>query len=524
MSAEDAAFLYFEKPDAPLHIGSLGIFEGAIDFGQLYASIDARMHLIPRYRQMPVIPPFYAGHPTWEDDTKFSLERHMRHVRMPAPGTDLQLRELCSELFEPMLARDRPLWDIIMIYGLEGDRTAMLSRVHHCLVDGVSGVELLLALLDLVPNPEPTPQPAEPWQPKARPTPWESWADATFEAWTRGLRNVTEFQQNLLDPRGQMRRMTDLAHAFEVALPAALRQPPKAIWNKPVSGKRRVAWSEMSFQEVRRIRSAIGGTVNDVMLTLLGGALGRYLQTRGQKVDGTAVRMMIPVNVRSEDQKGALGNRVSMMLPDIPLGIADPVARLQAVRQEMQRLKDESQANAFEALAGLSENIPAALHAMAGINGVPPGGANMVCTNVPGPMIPLWSVGHRLLASYPMLPLAGDLGIGAGIMSFNKSLYFGIMSDPTIIGDVDLIAQYLDDEFRALREAAGVPESDLPDIGAPVRSTNGNGHSTNGHAPAHEPPPAPLASQPEPEPRAAQPEPEPQPMETEPAEEPIPAP
>jgi len=513
MSAEDAAFLYFEKPDAPLHIGSLGIFEGEIDFDRLYKSIDARMHLIPRYRQMAVIPPFYAGHPTWEDDPKFSLERHMRHVRMPAPGTDAQLRELCSELFEPMLPRDRPLWDIIMIYGLEGDRTAMLSRVHHCLVDGVSGVELLLALLDLVPNPEPTPQPAEPWQPKAPPTPLESWADATFEAWSRGVRNATEFQRNLLDPRGQMRRMTDLAHALEVALPAALRQPPKQVWNKPVSGKRRVAWAEMSFQEVRRIRSAIGGTVNDVMLTLLGGALGRYLRTHGHKTDGAAVRMMIPVNVRSQDQKGALGNRVSMMLPNIPLGIADPVARLQAVRQEMQRLKDESQANAFEALVELSAGIPAAIHAMAGMNGVPPGGANLICTNVPGPMIPLWSVGHRLLASYPLLPLAGDLGIGAGIMSFNKSLYFGIMSDPTIIGDVDLIAQYLDEEFRALREAAGVPESDLPDIGAPVRS--GNGHGTNGHAPAPEPPPAP---------EAVQPESEPQPAESQPAEAPIPAP
>ena len=480
MSPEDAAFLYFEKPDAPLHIGSVGILEGTVDFERLYASIDARMHQIPRYRQMAVIPPFYAGHPTWEDDANFSLERHLRLVRIDAPGTDAQLRQLCSELFEPMLPRDRPLWDIILIHGLEGDRTAMVSRVHHCLVDGVSGVELLLALLDLVPNPEPPAPPAEPWEPKAPPTPLQSWADAVFESWSRGLQNISEFQQNLLDPRGQMRRMTDFARAVETALPA-LRQPPKMPWNKPVSGKRRVGWTEMSFQEVRGIRSAIGGTVNDVMLTLLGGALGRYLQTRGEASHGTSsVRLMIPVNVRSEDQKGALGNRVSMMLPNIPTGISDPALRLRAVSEEMQRLKTESQANAFEAFVQLSENVPAAFHALAGINGVPPGGANLVCTNVPGPMIPLWSVGHRLLTSYPMLPLAGDLGIGVGIMSFNKSLYFGVMSDPTIIDDVDLIVRYIDEEFRALREAAGVAESDLPDIGAAPR--NGNGHGANGKA------------------------------------------
>lgn len=485
MSAEDAAFMYFEKPDAPLHIGSVGIFEGTIDFDRLYASIDARMHLIPRYRQLAVIPPFYAGHPTWEDDPTFSLERHLRVVQIPAPGTDEQLRELSSQLFAPMLPRDKPLWDIVLVHGLEGDRTAMVTRVHHCLVDGVSGVELLLALLDLVPNPEPTPPPAEPWAPKATPTPLQSWADAMFEEWQRGIQQFSEFQQNMLNPRGQMRRMTDLARAVEVALPAAMRQPTKTRWNKPVGGGRRVGWSEMSFQEVRGIRSALGGTVNDVMLTLLGGALGRYMRHHGEKTDGTTVRMMIPVNVRAEDQKGTLGNRVSMMLPNVPVGIEDPAVRLQAVRDEMQRLKDDSQANAFEAFVQLSANIPAAFHAMAGINGVPPGGANLVCTNVPGPMIPLWSVGHRMLAIYPLLPLAGDLGIGVGIMSFNKSLYFGVMSDPAIIDDVERITDYLDEEFRALRTAAGVEVSDLPDFGAPTR--NGNGHNRNGHAVKPEP-------------------------------------
>ena len=479
MSAEDAWFLYFEKPDAPLHIGSVAIYEGTIPFEKMYASMDARMHLIPRDRQRAVIPPLYAGHPTWEDDPKFSLDRHLRLLELPAPGTTEQLMELCGDLFAEMLPRDRPLWDITAITGIDGDKTAYLSRVHHCLVDGVSGIELLLATLDLVPNPEPTPPPAEPWQPKEPPRPLEAWADAIFDQWNRDVQAFTAWQQNLLDPRTQMRQMTELGRALEIALPAALRQPARTPWNKPVGNKRRAAVTEMSFQEVRGIRSSVGGTVNDVMLSILGGGLGRYLLDHGVKTSGMTLRLMIPVNVRADDEKGALGNRVSMMLPEIPVGIADPVERLAAVRAEMERLKSRNQANAFESLMRVATNVPAAYHALAGSGGVPPGGANLVCTNVPGPMIPLYSVGHRMLAHYPFVPLAGDMGIGVGITSVDKSLYMGIMSDPNIIDDVELIAKYCADEFKALREAAGVPVSDLPDFRArPAR--NGNGQIGNG--------------------------------------------
>lgn len=476
MSAEDAWFLYFEKPDAPLHIGSVAIYDGTIPFEKMYASMEARMHLIPRYRQRAIIPPLYAGHPTWEDDPKFSLDRHLRLLELPAPGTQERLLKLCGDLFAEILPRDRPLWDITVIHGLEGGRTAYLSRVHHCLVDGVSGIELLLATLDLVPNPEPTPPPAVPWQPKEPPRPLDSWADAVFDQWNRDVQAFTEWQQNLLDPRSQMRQMTEFGRALEIALPAALRQPARTPWNKPVGNKRRAAVTEMSFQEVRGIRSSVGGTVNDVMLTILGGGLGRYLVDHGVKTSGMTVRLMIPVNVRADDEKGALGNRVSMMLPEIPVGIADPVERLAAVRAEMERLKSRHQANAFESLMRVATNLPAAYHALAGSGGVPPGGANLVCTNVPGPMIPLYSVGHRMLAHYPLVPLAGDMGIGVGITSVDKNLYMGIMSDPNIIDDVDLIAKYCADEFKALREATGVPVSDLPEFGGrPARNGNGSG-------------------------------------------------
>lgn len=481
MSAEDAAFLYFERPEAALHIGSVAIYEGTVPLDDLHTSMAARMHLIPRYRQRVIIPPLFAGHPTWEDDPEFSLDRHIRVVQVPAPGTEAQVRELACEIFAPMLPRDRPLWDMTLLHGLEGGRTAIVSRVHHCLVDGVSGIELLLAVLDLTANPEPTPPPATPWQPVTPPDPLAAWADATFDQWNRNMRAAADWQSNLLDPRGQMRAMNDFTRSMQTVLPN-LRPPTRTPWNKPIGSRRSVAWTHMSFQEVRGIRGSIGGTVNDVMLTVLGGALGRYLRGCGVNTDGMKVRLMIPVNVRNEAEKGALGNRVSMMMPNIPVGIADPVQRLEAVRGEVETLKARHQADAFESLRRMTENAPAVYHALAGMGGIPPGGANLVCTNVPGPMIPLYAVGHRMIAHYPLVPLAGDMGLGVGITSFDKALYMGIMCDPNLLDDIEKVAEYAADEFRMLREAAGVPVDDLPQIGArPKRngvSPNGSGHTS----------------------------------------------
>ncbi len=474
MSAQDASFLYFEKPDAPLHIGSVAIYDGTIDFERAYTSINARMHTIPRYRQRTLIPPFYAGHPTWEDDPGFSLDRHLTLLELQ-PGTSMeQLSEISSAIFEEPLPRDRPLWAMTLITGLQGDRSAIVSRVHHCLVDGVSGIELLLAVLDLVPNPEPTPQPAEPWEPKTAPNPMESWGEAVFESWAAGVRNFAEAQQNLLDPRAQFRSMTSFARAVEIALPTAFRRAAPTPWNKPIGGKRRAAWTEMNFQEVRCIRSRLGGTVNDVVLTVLGGGLGRYLQGKGVNTDGMKLRFMIPVNVRSESELGALGNRVSMMLPDIPVGIANPADRLVAVRGEMERLKAQEQGNAFESFSRASANLPAVVHALAGMAGIPGGAINLVCTNVPGPLIPLYCVGHRMLAHYPMVPLAADLGIGVGITSYDKDLFMGIMSDSDLVGDVETIRDYISAEFKLLRTLADVPVSDLPTFNG---TSSRNGHT-----------------------------------------------
>jgi len=465
MNAADAWFLYFEKPHAPLHIGSLGIFDGDIPVQATIDGVAERIHLIPRYRQRAVFPPLFSGHPTWEDDPKFALDRHIREEVLPAPGDEAQLRELCASVCEERLPRDRPLWDITVVRGLEGGRSAYISRVHHCLVDGVSGMELLMALLDLTPNPPPPAPPDREWSPAPQPTPVESWADGMLDSFTRNVLGFAGAQRQALDAWGSLRRMTDFAQSLARALPAAIRLPAPTIWNRPVGRRRRFAFSTISFQEVRAIRSALGGTVNDVALVVLAGALGRYLEEHGVRTRGKKLRLMTPVNVRSETERGDLGNRVSMMLPELPVDIDDVVKRLEAVREEIGRMKSSEQGRVFDQVARLGENAPAAFHALAGMGGIPAGMINLVCTNVPGPLIPLYAAGKRMVANYPLLPLTGDLGLGVAITSYDNSLNFGIACDPTIVADVERIGELLDEEFVTLRNAAGVPASDLPDIG-----------------------------------------------------------
>lgn len=466
MSAEDAFFLYFERPHAPLHVASLCLFEGDIPIKKAREGLESRLHLIPRYRQRPVFPPLLGGYPAWEDDPRFSLDRHVRLIEAPRPVSEARLHEISADFFAEPLPRDRPLWEMAVVHGIEGGRTAYITKVHHCLVDGVSGVELTLVLLDVSPSPPPTPSPGH-WEPKPNPTRAGSWLEGVIDQVANGMIAATEWQRDLVDPRHALRLASDLSTALRHGLEAAMQWPTPAIWNKPVGKDRRLAFVKMPFQEVRAIRSSLGGTVNDVVLTILGGALGRYLKARGGPVADKSLRLMIPVNVRTEEQRGALGNRVSMMLPQIPVGIDDPIERFTAVRTTMDALKGSGQGAAFDRLLGLIEPAPAAFAALAGRVGLLPGMINLACTNVPGPLIPLYSTGHRMLDFYPMLPLAGDLGLGVAILSYDQSLHWGISCDPKLVPDVEAVGALVSEEFQTLRDAAGVPATDLPkEIGA----------------------------------------------------------
>ncbi len=470
MTAQDAAFLYFERPHAPLHIGSLGVYEGQVPYQRFVDHIDSRMPTIPRYRQRAHFVPFGLAHPTWEDDPDFTVERHISVLALPAPGTDAQLRELSVKLFQEPLDRNKPLWEMHVINGLEGDRSAILSKVHHCMVDGVSGIELLLAVVDLQPEPAPPPE-AEPWEPRTLPGTSAQLADAFWDNLATQREIAQEIQESIFNPRPRLKRAQDVARSLTNASPWMSRPAPRTPFTTNLTADRQVAFTEMSFPEIREIRSSLGGTVNDVVLAILSGALRSYLDGRGYDVTGEEPRVAIPVNVRMEDEEGALGNRISMMLTPLPIGEADPAKRLEKVRERLDQLKQENQAGAMETFTRLGSYAPAQWHAFAG--SLPPvnTAVNMICTNVPGPMIPLYSVGHLLLSFYPLVPLSMDMGIGIGITSYNQRLFFGIMADPHAVPDIERVKDCIEESYLALRDAAGVQPSDVPELGR--RSTNG---------------------------------------------------
>lgn len=470
LNVQDSAFVYFERAEAPLHLGSLGVYEGRIPFQRFVDHLKSRIPLTPRYRQRLMLVPFNVALPTWEYDPEFDILDHVHRVSIPPPGDDEQLARLAGELFAHPLSRTKPLWEIFVIEGLPGDRTALLAKVHHCLVDGVSGIELLMILLDISPETSP-PQPEEPaYAPGPIPSAETRFADGLFHQLDQAVQRLGDFQHALLKPRARVRRSGQILRAFEQLAPLFTQSAPKTPFNAPLSGRRSIAWNEMAFAEIRGIRRALGGTVNDVALTIVGGALQRYLELHGQSTEGLDLRVMTPVNIRREDEKGTLGNRISQMFVALPVGISDPVERARVVRERMEALKQANQAGAVDTFFQMFDLAPVPLIAMMGSGPwVSNTLLNLVCTNVPGPMIPLYCVGHRLLAHYPLVPIAWELGLGVAITSYDQKLYFGLLADTKVVPDVQRLKEFVDQSFMELRTAAGVTPTDLPAvIGGPA--------------------------------------------------------
>ncbi|MBI2913867.1 MAG: DUF1298 domain-containing protein, partial [Chloroflexi bacterium] len=292
--------------------------------------------------------------------------------------------------------------------------------------------------------------------------------DGLWDTMGERLDQWAEYQKGFLETAlgGDVGRARSIMRALEVALPYFARPVAKAPFNKPFGGARKLSCSEISFAEVRAIRAACGGTVNDVILAVLGGALGRYLEMHGESTEGRVMRVLTPVNVRREDERASLGNRISMLLVEVPAGIQDPVERLHAITERTDALKRAHIADGIQWVADQLGVLPTPLQALFGALPSPPNTvANMVCTNVPGPMIPLSTVGHRMLAHYPLIPISWEMGIGCGVTSYDQKLYFGLMADEQAAPDVDRLKEFLDQAWVELRAAAGVARSDLPQMG-----------------------------------------------------------
>jgi diacylglycerol O-acyltransferase len=460
LTSVDASFLYFEKKEAPMHIGSVSVFEGEIPFDAFVNNLVSKLHLLPRYQQKVVPDPFMLGHPTWEFDPDFDITKHVFKVQIDSPGSEQQLIELAGRIFTPMMDRKKPLWDIFLVYGLKGKRSAMIARVHHAMVDGVSGVDLLKVVLDISPNPEPVKSEFIPRPPQPDAT--RRLFDSLLGSLQEGMNRWMEFQNGLLNLTQALTQEQTRGAAQEMAgiLPGLAAPPAMLPFNKACSGERKLVWSEFSFAEARAIRAAAGGTVNDVVLTVLSGAVSRYVEAHGQKIEGRAVRVMVPVSMRQEDKRGALGNLVSMLPVEIPLDMKDPLERFRFVNQKTVAMKSARVAEGISTMTALMGILPAPVQALVGAIATTPIPAfNMVSTNVPGPQVPMYASGKRMVAYYPHVPVGYAVGVGCAIMSYDQKLYFGLTSDVRAMPDVERLKQFLDESFLELRTAAGVPET-----------------------------------------------------------------
>ena len=461
LPSEDAIFLYLERKEMPLHIGSVSVLDGEIPFDTYVDFVESKLPLIPRYRQRVVFPPFNLGHPTWEDDPDFDIHNHMRHVRLKR-GVQRELEALAGQIFSEMMDRDKPLWDLTLVDGLSGGRSAFISRVHHCLVDGVSGVGIINVMLD--PNAKPqSPAHPRPFHPSPLPAPVTSLADALLSSYSEMFGRVLSAEAAALDVAQAM--VSDQARqGFNqlVRLAPELLTPIERLpFNRPCLGPRKVAWTEISIPQVSAIREAAGGTLNDVVLAVVTIAVRRYTEIHHGSVRHRLLRMMVPVNLRRDGNHNGLGNIVSVLPVSIPLDIRDPVKLLDAIRIRTQALKTTHLAELIHLASTWMGTAPAPLQALlgplAGALPVPP--FNLVCTNVPGPPVPLKLLGREMVTFYPYVPIGNDMGVGCAIQSYNGKLYFGFTGDAAAAPDVDRLRDFLDRAFSELSEAAGVKQS-----------------------------------------------------------------
>jgi len=453
LTSVDALFLYAEKPTQPMHVGGCLIYEGHVSRDELIRMLQQRMHLLPRYRQKVVFPPFGLAHPTWEDDPDFDIARHVDERTLPEPGDDRALSEAGGDAFAGMLDRDRPLWKLCLLQGRADGNTAAVWKIHHAMVDGVSGVDLTMVLHGLTPE---TSTPAEPasWQPAPLPDAIALLQSAVQDRLVEAAQFWTQEGFRLFRPAEASNRARQLTQSLSSSLPSLLKPVPRTPFNAPLSAERRFAWAELSFTEVRAIRAALGGTVNDVVLTVVAGGLGRYLRAHGHATEGVELRAMCPVSMRRPEERGALGNLVSIMLAPLHVGILDPVERLAAERGAMEALKRQDQAAGLYEMTQLLNSVPPLLQAIGGALTLPQTLLNTVSTNVPGPQIPLYLGPHKLVGWCPLIPLASDIGLCNAILSYNQRLTIGATVDPRLVPDPWFYAECLRESFAELLAAS----------------------------------------------------------------------
>jgi WS/DGAT/MGAT family acyltransferase len=471
----DAAFLYLERPEAPLHIGGVSVIDGEVTGEALAARLGSRLEEIPRYRQRVVPAPLGIGHPAWETDPAFDVRRHVIEHQVRRPGEEADLQACAAGVFEGPLARDRPLWELHVLRGLSGGRSAIVSKIHHCMVDGVSGVELMDVVFDGPPGAARARR-REPVTVLPPVPPGELLGEGLAEALADALEAARRALDAVASPTETVRAVARRAAAAAGALGRAASAPVARLpFNRPLTGARRLGWLGVPLDEVTAAGRARGGTINDVTLAVLTDAIGRDLAASGFDVAGRCLRVLVPVSLRAADEHGLLGNRVSMVPVEVPF-VGTPLDRLDATIACSALVKRTGLAEEVGALVGLAGLAPAWLHAgllglaasprvlawSAPLRSAAPLVANLVCTNVPGPPVPLLALGHPVLAHYPLVPLGLETGLNCAVMTYNRVLHVGLVADAGAIDELAPLCGHLAAAWDDLRRATGVAPAPAP--------------------------------------------------------------
>ena len=456
MSPLDASFLHLEDHVTQLHIGSLTILEGPPPpFEDVLEMVAGKLALVPRYRQVVRFVPLAMGRPVWVDDSHFNLRYHLRRTALPAPGGEEELRILVGRIMSQHLDRAKPLWEMWMVEGLGAGRWALISKVHHCMVDGVSGTDLLTVILDRERKPVVSRQ--DPWKPEPAPSGARLLADALVERTVSPYEALRATRAALRAPRQFASLLEDTARGM-IGMRGLVRRTVPSSLNGPIGPHRRWSWARSQLSDVKAVRGALGGTVNDVVLACITNGFRELLRSRGESID-RVVRTMVPVSVRSPGERGTYNNRVSAMFAELPVGIDDPRDRLDSIRTQMEGLKESKQAVAGEVLTSLTGFAPPMLLALGErvATRVPQRSVNTVTTNVPGPQYPLYAAGRRLLEAFPYVPLGGRVRVGVAIFSYDGALNFGVTGDYDSAPDVNVLCEGIEQGMAALVKLSAPP-------------------------------------------------------------------
>jgi diacylglycerol O-acyltransferase len=458
LSAIDASFLHQERRASHMHIGGVVLMEGPPPSREEFARhIESRLHLVPRYRQKLAFPRFEMGRPFWVDDPRFNIDYHVRHTALPSPGSLEQLRGIAGRIFSQRLDRSKPLWEIWLVQGLEDGSFALVSKTHHALVDGVSGVDIATVLFDLAPTPPEQDEAAEKWAPAQEPSQAELVAEGIKAIVKTPGRLAGEAAKAIRDPASTVDAAREALEGIGEIAWAGLNPAPDVPLNVPIGPHRRVFWLQCELADFKAIKDGLGGTVNDAFLAVVAGGLGRWLRSRGVRTEGLELRGLVPVSIRARDEHHDLGNRIAALRGPLPVYAKDPVERLRIVREAMKGIKESKQALGAEVISGLEDFAPPTLLAQASRLNFSTRLFNLIITNVPGPQFPLYMMGREMREIVPVAFLPENHALAIAAMSYNGKLDFGLLADYDAIADIERLAEFFEESLQELLKAAKKP-------------------------------------------------------------------